>query len=588
MKSFLEFVNEKRKNEILSESFSNSTISHACNIITSLLTKHIDKKLMEMPGFVINNVGEDKLYSKQYLVSNGNVGTESVFELNWKESDGHWMVYSIDFFNNSDILWKGYDTTALSIYTLGSSIVYFLPVIWTVVNSGNYNISKETAINLGRSVFNNSNKVKESAFYVGALKYSIYENLDVDVINEAFNIKVINEKNYGEDAEVASLMKNKRDELNKAKEEGDDELARTLNREYWTIQRAVKGGATTMQKLEMALHSNVKVRTNISADEANVTTEVNKINNNSQNYQAQISFSGKQEDNKFDLDLDKIVNKKYSIHDSFDRMCYYADLVVKGKGNALVIAGAPGLGKTYHVTKIIEAGNYNDMSKLEPVKDYDPEETPEHSLYVIKGIGSPAELYKKMYSFRKKSDLLVLDDCDSLISSNASEDAQALFKAAMDSGDDRQVSWAKSLTIQDSIKEDEKVIDRFVYPKSFDYNGKTIVITNNDISKLNAAMINRNTVINLDFTMAEVVDYLEEKAPEITRGSDCSMESCKFVIDFFRELANSTKYSNKRLSFRTFNQAIRIVEGNKTAQRWTDADLKYMIWEQVKKEADIK
>ena len=36
----------------------------------------------------------------------------------------------------------------LTIKTLGSSIVYFLPIIWTVASSGNFNLSKEEAMKI--------------------------------------------------------------------------------------------------------------------------------------------------------------------------------------------------------------------------------------------------------------------------------------------------------------------------------------------------------------------------------------------------------------------------------------------------------
>ena len=34
-----------------------------------------------------------------------------------------------------------------------SSLIYFLPIIWTVINTKDYNLSAREAINIGRKVF---------------------------------------------------------------------------------------------------------------------------------------------------------------------------------------------------------------------------------------------------------------------------------------------------------------------------------------------------------------------------------------------------------------------------------------------------
>ena len=205
MKTFLEFMSERHEKNIVAESFDNKTIEKACDLIKNILKEHITKKILVMPGLVENKIGSETVYSKQYLVTDtNNVTISNVFEINWKIVEDKFDVYPIDFFNTTDILWKGKAKATLSLYTLGSSVVYFLPIIWTIINSGNYNITKEKAIELGRSVFNNADTVKESVYFVGALDYTILEGLSNDVINDTFNMRVINEKSkWGEDEDVS-------------------------------------------------------------------------------------------------------------------------------------------------------------------------------------------------------------------------------------------------------------------------------------------------------------------------------------------------------------------------------------------------
>ena len=98
-----------------------------------------------------------------------------MFQINWLKSSDNVNAYSIDFFNSLDILFNERAKSKLTIHTLNSSLVYFLPIIWNVVNSKNYSLSEKEAIEIGRSVLKNEN-VKESNLYIGSLHYHIYED----------------------------------------------------------------------------------------------------------------------------------------------------------------------------------------------------------------------------------------------------------------------------------------------------------------------------------------------------------------------------------------------------------------------------
>ena len=153
-------------------------------------------------------VGKDKLISKQYMVLNGkNFGSTSLFQINFLPSGKSNYPYSIDFFKDLELLFDGKSTASLSIYTLGSSLVYFLPIIWTVASSQKYDLTEKKAIEIGRSVFKNE-KIKESLYYIGALSYHLLEGMSSELIEEAFLLN--------EDEETKKFKQDKYDKAHDA------------------------------------------------------------------------------------------------------------------------------------------------------------------------------------------------------------------------------------------------------------------------------------------------------------------------------------------------------------------------------------
>ena len=156
MRTFLDFI-DKIQSRPVNEAFNTKDVDKMLETVEKLLKRHIDG-LVPLTGFVTNIVDGDKLVSKQYMVLNkNNFGSTSLFQINFLPSGNSYHAYSIDFFKDLELLFNGKSTSSLSIYTLGSSLVYFLPIIWTVTSSGKYNLTEKKAIELGRSVFKSSN-----------------------------------------------------------------------------------------------------------------------------------------------------------------------------------------------------------------------------------------------------------------------------------------------------------------------------------------------------------------------------------------------------------------------------------------------
>jgi hypothetical protein len=124
---------------------------------------------------------------------------------------------------------------------------------------------------------------------------------------------------------------------------------------------------------------------------------------------------------------------------------------VTGNIRALVVSGAPGVGKSYTVENIL---NSSDAP-----------------FEIVSGGISAVHLYKLGYRMRKPGSVIVLDDCDAIFTD---EEAINILKAMCDTSSVRKINWLKdspSLT-----KEDNNV------PTDYDFEGSIIFISNIDFS----------------------------------------------------------------------------------------------------------
>lgn len=143
------------------------------------------------------------------------------------------------------------------------------------------------------------------------------------------------------------------------------------------------------------------------------------------------------------------------IKERFDIFKYSVDGIASGDIRALIVAGAAGIGKTETVQLAFE--NHHMMNGLE----YE----------VIKGnIVSSYQLYQQLFLNAKEGDVLVLDDCDSIL-----KDANGLniLKAALESGDRPRIISYKSQSVQN-----------LGLPTEFEYKGRMIFITNENFQKI--------------------------------------------------------------------------------------------------------
>ena len=126
----------------------------------------------------------------------------------------------------------------------------------------------------------------------------------------------------------------------------------------------------------------------------------------------------------------------------------------KGDVRAMIVTGPPGVGKSFGVEKVL--GKHDLIADLsdKPAK-----------YQVVKGAMSAIGLYCKLYNYADKDNVLVFDDCDSILQEDLSLN---ILKAALDSKKTRRIHWNT-----DSFKLRNEGV-----PDSFEFKGSAIFITN--------------------------------------------------------------------------------------------------------------
>ena len=84
---------------------------------------------------------------------------------------------------------------------------------------------------------------------------------------------------------------------------------------------------------------------------------------------------------------------------------------------------------------------------------------------VVKGAMSALGLYSKLYHYKDAKNILVFDDCDSVLLDDLSLN---ILKAALDSGKKRMIHW----------NTDSRSLSQEGVPNSFEFRGGAIFITN--------------------------------------------------------------------------------------------------------------
>ena len=128
--------------------------------------------------------------------------------------------------------------------------------------------------------------------------------------------------------------------------------------------------------------------------------------------------------------------------------------VKTGDVRAMIVSGPPGVGKSYGVEAVLnKEGLFDTLAERKP------------KFEVVKGAMSAIGLYAKLYEFSSKGNVIVFDDCDSILLEELSLN---ILKGALDSSERRFISW----------NTDSRLLRSEGIPDRFEFCGAAIFITN--------------------------------------------------------------------------------------------------------------
>jgi len=142
------------------------------------------------------------------------------------------------------------------------------------------------------------------------------------------------------------------------------------------------------------------------------------------------------------------------IEQRFEILDEMTKAAIGGDIRAMIVVGPPGVGKSYGVEYQLEKAGLFDTIGQRKVK-YE----------VVKGAMTPIGLYSTLYKHSDPRNVLVFDDCDSILLDDISLN---ILKAALDSGKKRRIHW----------NADSAMLRREGVPNMFDFKGSVIFITN--------------------------------------------------------------------------------------------------------------
>ena len=525
--NFLDFIEQKRQTTndlaVLNEAFDNNKIENVLELIENVLRNHLDDKLMPLKDFVNVTIDGEQYKIKEYVVTSKN-HRSMMFTLNWKVSEKSSEIFSVSFFKDLVFLFAQEGEPVATINTHGISIVKILPLIWEAINNNDYTFSDEF-VKTKTKILNDEYEANESKFNAYYERYSILEGIPNDTIVKMF-------RQVNEDDEAKQMLKAKREELDKAKQSGEKDLIAKIFGEYSKLTDAVyKDGAKTEEEVQVSIERRQKFKEMPSPS---------------------VKTAEEQERKSGRKDPEQV----------FKEMSKYIELVIKGIQTSVIICGAPGVGKTYRVRQQLKAAGYKEGVNM----------------YTYKGKGTPRALFLTLYNFKKKGDIVVIDDADALVGPKAPEDSINILKAALDSTSDEEGRLVNYGIGTKLVDDDGNQVE-----KKFYYNGGIIVITNYNAGQLDSALRGRSFIQDISFSIEETLGIIKKLMPDI-EPELYSRESKMKAYAFLEELSKDEKYK-MNISVRIFCLCSKLFESCAHDDNFDDEDVKSMIKEQMKNQS---
>ena len=182
--------------------------------------------------------------------------------------------------------------------------------------------------------------------------------------------------------------------------------------------------------------------------------------------------------------------EKFGINARFGFVEKLVAMVATGVQPSAVVTGSGGLGKTYTVVKTLESNGYTDVSDLASF-EVGTTIRKSKSFTMVKGYSTAKGLYRTL--FENNGSVIVFDDCDAVLKDPV---ALNLLKGALDSYGKRIISWNADMKDED-------------LPRSFNFEGRVIFISNLGQDKIDQAIRSRSMMIDLSMTTDQKIDRME-------------------------------------------------------------------------------
>lgn len=213
----------------------------------------------------------------------------------------------------------------------------------------------------------------------------------------------------------------------------------------------------------------------------------------------------------------------------FDELRSLVIMVINNVNPSLIVTGRGGIGKTHTVM--------GTMKEFDLVKD--------EEYVVIKGASTALSMYKALYYNNGK--IVIFDDCDSIFKD---PDGINILKAALDSYDEREISWLSKSTYDPAT---QSPTDSRPVPNRFTFDGQIIFISNMPMEKVDPAVRTRSYTIDINLTEDEIFNIMEKNLANILPNVDLPLK--KEVFDFMK---NEYKSTEETVNVRTLIKAIKI------------------------------
>ena len=232
-------------------------------------------------------------------------------------------------------------------------------------------------------------------------------------------------------------------------------------------------------------------------------------------------------------------SNKYDINTRFGFVEKLVNMVATGVQPSAVITGEGGLGKTFTVTKTLAENGYKDISDL---AEFQVGAVVQRSkcFTMVKGYSTAKGLYRTL--FENNNSIIVFDDCDAVLKDPV---ALNLLKGALDSYGKRIISWNADMRDDD-------------LPRSFNFEGRVIFISNMDQDKIDQAIRSRSMMIDLSMSQDQKIDRMDY----IASSTDFMPEYDAKVKADAMALIKELKTEAKEISLRTLISVCKIRAAN--------------------------